>query len=236
MSAMGETIYSVAVGDLVLDDVYQVRTRLDQDAIRRYADAMRAGDEFPAIRVAMVQGVYVVVDGWHRVSAARLIGRLEFPTVLIEHKPHELAWLAVEANRAHGVPLGKGDRRRLLNAYVTANKHLGRGSKVKSSREMSKDLSGWISHTSIIKWMKEDHPSIWRLMSGAEPRAEGGLPDVDPEERRLAAIQEATREITANAPGVIDPVKRGEMLEGLKAMIQRLEHAMPWEPTLQADF
>ncbi|QDI82173.1 ParB/RepB/Spo0J family partition protein [Methylorubrum populi] len=50
------------------------------------------------------RAVAVVIDGWHRVSAAKLIGRPELPAVIADREERELRWLATEANIAHGVP------------------------------------------------------------------------------------------------------------------------------------
>lgn len=238
MSAMAETICSVAVGDLVLDDAYQVRDHLDQSAIRRYADMMRAGADFPAIKVAKVQGAAVVIDGWHRVSAAKLIGRPELPAVIVDREERELAWLATEANIAHGVPLKRAEIRNAFRAYVRAGRHRGANRRVKSSREIAKDLFGLTTHTTVMAWMKSDFHSIWREMSGAsdEPKADGGLPDVDPEERRMEAIRTSVREITAHARGVSDQASRGEILELIQAALMEVREAAPWEPMTPADF
>ena len=59
----------MSVADLILDPEMQCREGVDEATVRRYATAMGNGAEFPAIGVALVDGVPFVVDGWHRVKA-----------------------------------------------------------------------------------------------------------------------------------------------------------------------
>jgi len=228
----------VNVEDLVLDHEYQSRFSLDQGAVKKYAEAMKAGAEFPPITIGKVNGAPVVIDGWHRVTAARKIGRTTLPAILVENPEHELGWLAAEANLKHGVPLKRGELRNVFRAYVRAGQHKTGRRRIKSSREISSDLHGLISHTCVINWMREDFPAIWKQMArrDEEPRAEGGLPQIDPEERRLAAVRQATGEIIANARGITDPLRRGEIVTDLRQALDLIEKAAPWEPIDENEF
>lgn len=136
----------VALDDLILDREYQTRLALDHGAIRRYADAMRTGHKLPPITIARVDGAPVVIDGWHRVHAAKLAGIAALPALLIDPPEAELPWLAAEANLRHGVPLKRSERRNVFRAYVRAGQHLKGRRRIKSSREISSDLHGLISH------------------------------------------------------------------------------------------
>jgi Predicted transcriptional regulators len=222
----------VPVTDLVLNDAYQVRDGLDKSAVRRYADAMKSGQEFPPITVSLVNGVPVVVDGWHRTTAAKQIGRATLPAHLIEADEKELAWLGVEANRAHGVPLKRSEARSIFKAYVRAGRHKKSKNRVKSSREIAEDLHGMKSHATILEWMRQDFPSVYRQMSRGEdePRFEGGLHEVKPEERFYEAAETALATLMANIRGVKDPAKRGQIIADLEKALQEIKQDKPWEP------
>jgi len=227
----------VQVADLVLNDAYQVRNEVDQGAVRRYADAMRTGHEFPPITVAMVNGAPVVVDGWHRTNAARLIGRPTLLANLIEADERELAWIGAEANSSHGVPLKRSEARNVFRAYVRAGRHRNSKGRIKSSREMAQDLRGMKSHATILEWMRQDFPSVYREMrrSEEEPRFEGGLHAVDPEEHFYGATLGALESLAANARGIKDPTRRGQIIATLEATLEAIKQDKPWEPVTVDD-
>lgn len=66
---------TVRLEDIVLDPDLQVRHAMDEPTVRQYADAMRAGEVFPPIKVARPNGACLLVGGWHRVAAAKSLGR-----------------------------------------------------------------------------------------------------------------------------------------------------------------
>jgi len=232
----GTTIVSVNVADLILDATYQARAKLDHGAVRRYADMMRANVKFPPIVIAKLNGAPVVIDGWHRVTAATRTKQATLSAVVIEKGEHELAWLAAEANLKHGVPLKASERRNVFRAFVRAGRHRT-GRKIKASREIAAELYGLISHTSVMNWMREDFPAVWRQMArrDEEPRADGGLPETDPEVRFQEAIRRATSEVVAHSRGVADPAKRGAIIADLRRALEIIERAAPWEPAEPAE-
>jgi hypothetical protein len=232
----GDTIVSVNVADLVLDATFQARAKLDQGAVRRYADMMRANVEFPPIVIAKLNGAPVVIDGWHRVKAATRTKQTTLSAVIIEKGEHELAWLAAEANLKHGVPLKASERRNVFRAFVRAGRHRT-GRRIKASREIAAELYGLISHTSVMNWMREDFPTVWRQMARRDevPRADGGLPETDPEVRFEEAVRRATSEVVANSRGITNPAKRGSIISDLRRALDLIEQAAPWQPVEPVD-
>jgi hypothetical protein len=59
----------------------------DEDRYRRMRDAMDAGTEMPPIEVYKLGFGYYVVDGHHRVAAARRAGQLALDAVVTEYLP-----------------------------------------------------------------------------------------------------------------------------------------------------
>jgi len=206
--------FTALLADLVKDEAYQIRAKLDGGAIIRYAKAMMAGAEFPPILVARLAGAPILLDGWHRVEAARRIGMATFPAILIERSPAELRWAAAEANAKHGVRLKPREVRAAFRAFVKAGQHLKRGSRVKGSREIAKELHGLVSHAGVLAWMRSDFPAVYQRMQGKDD----------------AGHERALEVIRANARGVRDPARRGAIIAGLQAKARELEGAGEWVP------
>ena len=145
--------------------------------------------------------------------------------------------LAAEANLKHGVPLNRGETRKLLSAYVKAGRHRLGKRRVKSSRDIAKDLHGLASHATILKWMKSDFPSVYRQMTDRRPEGtgEGGLPEVDQEEVRHQAALSAIDRLKAESRGIEDQARRGEVIAYLRTALEDIEQALPWEPLAPAE-
>jgi len=234
-------VKSVAIGELVLRPEFQVRRKLDAGTIKRYAAVMQSGQEMPPITVAVVEGVSILVDGWHRVQAMKSLGRDITLAVLVEGCDEaQVRWLAAQANLTHGLPLKSGEVREVFRAYVRAGKCWkgARGrSQSKSYREIAKDLGGLRTYGTIRTWMKKDFPRVFRRMSDSDNLfgMNGGdhpLPPID----YLGPAKEALQEALALARGVTDPRERGELIALAEVTVQALKDAAPWTPEEPADF
>ncbi len=69
-------IRDVPVEDLVLDPNLNLRDRLDEFTVERYADAW---ERMPPITVFEVDGRWLLADGFHRHAAAVKLGRRMIP-------------------------------------------------------------------------------------------------------------------------------------------------------------
>ncbi len=69
-------IRDVPVDDLVLDPNLNLRDRLDDFTVERYADAW---DRLPPVTVFEVDGRWLLADGFHRHAAAVKLGRRTMP-------------------------------------------------------------------------------------------------------------------------------------------------------------
>ncbi len=101
-AAAAAIIRPVALDALVLDPAYQLRERLEQWKVEEYAAAF---DRLPPVLAARIGSDLVLLGGFHRVAAARLLGR-ELIDARIETVDADQAFvLTVRANAAHGLPL-----------------------------------------------------------------------------------------------------------------------------------
>lgn len=100
---------------LTLDPMMQGRVKLDTNQFETYAEAMRDGAQFPPITVVHVTDTdhYYVVDGWHRVAAARDAGLEDIDATVSEGTYQEAFLTALGANATHGLPRTNADKNRI---------------------------------------------------------------------------------------------------------------------------
>lgn len=220
----------VYLSDLIIDPAYQIRSKVDPATVARYVDVKKSGGELPAIRVMVVEGAPTLVDGWHRVEAARKIGEAFVIAEITEGTEADLRWAAAMANLAHGLQYKKAELRNVLRVYVDADRHLARGRKPKSARDIGRDCGG-IPHNTVLRWLKEDFPHVHRAMAIGTVEGKANTGGLQPlQERRQVAALKALSEAAANARGVSDPARRALIIERLRAMADQMEEVMPWVP------
>ncbi|NGM20409.1 ParB N-terminal domain-containing protein [Roseomonas stagni] len=224
------------IADLHRDPRNQIRHGTNRAVVDRYATALRAGVELPPVRVAMIEGVPTLVDGWHRVAAHQAIGATSVPAVIVQATAREARWLAAEANLAHGLPLKPREVRDAFRAFIRARKHRTAASARQPSgrlsyRDIAKALGGLVTHQTVSNWMHKDFPDI-ALEYGGEvgTPAEAPSPD-DPEAAFASAAHDAIRQAVAAARGVHDPDRRGAIIEAAEAALRELHEAAPWRPS-----
>ena len=92
----------------------QPRAQLDGVTVSEYADAMRRGDEFPPAKVMHDGENYWLYDGFHRVQAARQIGREETDVDVEQGTKEDAQWASLAANKRHGLRRSQADKRRAV--------------------------------------------------------------------------------------------------------------------------
>ncbi|WP_027161180.1 hypothetical protein [Mesorhizobium sp. WSM1293] len=218
----------VSLSALIQDEATQIRDGIDWKLVEEYRRHMQAGVIFPAITVAPVddrdlQRGFVLVDGWHRTKAAEAAGNAFIDaTVVTGASPDEYRWIAAQNNMTHGKRLKPSERREVFKAYVKAGKHKKPGKKshavrVKSAREMERELGGIISARTVPVWMRRDFPAVWKLMKEAgdviETGAEFGKPD--PDDHYASNTKQALQQVLANLRAVKGPEVRKELLQAI---------------------
>lgn len=229
---MPETV-TLSIADVVRDRRLQVRTRMNRGKVQEYARAMVAGVEFEPVTVADVKGVLYLTDGWHRVAALEANGEAE-----VTAEVHAMTWAeaqmaAFTANLKHGLPLKASEKREVFRRYMKAGLWRNAKGRPKSSREIAGDLSGIMTHTTVLNRIRADFPRLARHWTGEGPEgaamgglreAEGDTPDA------LEETRGRLREALALSRGVTCPEERGELLDELERLRQEVEAARPWTP------
>ncbi|HWX48158.1 MAG TPA: ParB N-terminal domain-containing protein [Roseomonas sp.] len=219
---------TVALNNLVEDSRFQVRENVDAGTVEKYRLALRNDAVLPPVKVAMVNGALVLVDGWHRVAAHRRLGRDRIEAEVFIATEEEAVWAAAQANLTHGLPLKPKEVRRAFQAFVRARKYrLGR-TRLMPLRDIARHLGG-ISHESIRRWMREDFPNVAARYSQG-----GGDKRADPRPRDPSATfaedtEAALRGAIAASRGVTCPHWRGALVALAEEALKVLREGGPWE-------
>jgi ParB-like chromosome segregation protein Spo0J len=104
---------TVTVHDLIFDRTLNPRLEgVDMEVVEFYASIFREV-VWPPILVD--RATHKLLDGWHRVEAAKRAGVYTLPVQWVDAREEELFALAVKANLGHGVHLTKEERYRAIS-------------------------------------------------------------------------------------------------------------------------
>lgn len=215
-------VRTVPIRGLVRDPRYQVRGRLDDPTVSRYASVLAEGLTMPPIRVAAVNGALVVVDGHHRIAAQERRGMGTIEAEITTATASEAQWMAAQANMAHGLPLRKAEIRTAFHALIRARRHIPGPGKLMSYRELTLMMGGLIRHTTLRNWMVADFPLIARRMSLEDPMIASREAARDDEAGFFNTATAGIDAAAANAPAVRDPGRRGSLIEAAERLLAAL--------------
>jgi hypothetical protein len=97
-----------------LDQSAQPREHLSTERTAEYAEAMKAGDQFPPLVVFFDGGAYWLADGFHRHYAAQQAGRTLIRCQVRQGGLREAILYSVGANAKHGLPRSDNDKERAV--------------------------------------------------------------------------------------------------------------------------
>ncbi len=84
---------------------------VNEETVSRYREGLRNGAKFPPVLVQRLRsGLYLVLDGNHRVAAHHAEGKSIDVYVLSSPRPEILTMIMHEANTRHGLPTSQEDR------------------------------------------------------------------------------------------------------------------------------
>ena len=108
-------VRELPVDDLVLDETLNLRDRLDTETVERYDEAW---DRMPPVTVFEVDGRWLLVDGFHRHASALRRDRRTIPAEIRTGTFADALDYAALANLAHGLPLSRVERRRVVETRL----------------------------------------------------------------------------------------------------------------------
>ena len=108
-------IREIPLDDLVLDPNLNLRDRLDDFTVERYADSW---DRLPPITVYNIDDRLLVADGFHRHAAAVMLGKRTIRAEIIEGTFTDALDFVSSVNLFHGLPLTRAERRRAVEVKL----------------------------------------------------------------------------------------------------------------------
>ncbi len=108
-------IREVPLDDLVLDPNLNLRDRLDDFTVERYADSW---DRLPPITVFEVEDRLLLADGFHRHAAAIMLGKRTISAEVRVGTFTEALDFVASVNLFHGLPLSRTERRRAVEVKL----------------------------------------------------------------------------------------------------------------------
>ncbi len=101
-------IVKLKISDIVIPQglLPRVLTGTVQEVVERYREAMEAGEQFPPIKVWKRENGYWLIDGVHRLTALRELGKEYVEAELVECRSEiEFRIIAITENIRHGLAL-----------------------------------------------------------------------------------------------------------------------------------
>src|SRR5882757_4539692 len=108
-------IRELPMDELVLDPNLNLRDRLDEFTVERYAEAWV---RLPPVTVYEVDGQWLLADGFHRHAAAILLGRRTLRAEIRDGTFNDALDFVASVNLFHGLPLSRSERRRAVDVKL----------------------------------------------------------------------------------------------------------------------
>jgi hypothetical protein len=200
----------VPIDELVIDPKLQCReTMINEDTVEEYLQAMKRGDEFPPLLAVRAGKQLLLVEGRHRLEAARRLGLKKVKVLVISGTREDAIWLAAAANKDHGLRRTNADKERAVKTALAQPRAKGL-----SDREIAKHVS--VSHQMVSDYRKEG-------------RGEQGLSKSDSE-----AARTVNQKSTQPAPGQQRPTESAETAPRTRQS-PAVPHDKAKEPAAAAD-
>ena len=169
-------IRNVPLNDLVLDPNLNLRDRLDDFTVERYADSW---DRLPPITVFEIDGKWLVADGFHRHAAAVMLGKRTMPAEIRVGTFTDALDFVASVNLFHGLPLTRAERRRAVEVKLKLH-HDWSDRRMAEELAVSRELVAKIRRQLIEGNQIPNNPG--RVGSDGKLYTSAGLPK-DPHER-----------------------------------------------------
>ena len=106
------------LGALVLDPKLQSRTEINEQTIEDYSDAIKMGDEFPAVLVYFDGVHYYLTDGYHRYHAHKHAGKAGITCEVVNGTFRDAVLRATSVNSRHGMRRTTADKRKAVMTLI----------------------------------------------------------------------------------------------------------------------
>src|SRR6478609_2075766 len=177
-------IRNVPLNDLVLDPNLNLRDRLDDFTVERYADSW---DRLPPITVYDVDDRLLVADGFHRHAAAVMLGKRTIRAEIVEGTFTDALDFVASVNLFHGLPLTRAERRRAVEVKLKLH-HDWSDRRMAEELAVSRELVAKIRRHLIEGNQIPNNPG--RVGSDGKLYTSAGLPREQPERPREKMVED----------------------------------------------
>jgi len=119
---------------------------MDMGIVDEYAESMRLGDGFPPVSVCFDGTDRWLLDGFHRVYAARKAGLTSIQAKVWKGNRDDALWMSLAANKAHGLRRTNEDKVRAVTVALAAKPQ-------RSDSAIAEHVG--VSHTMVAKYRQE---------------------------------------------------------------------------------
>jgi hypothetical protein len=213
MNGMNKPVrYEVELRHIRSERAMQIRVRDRQERIEQYARAMAQGAAFPPVSLAELNGTLWIVDGYHRIAAARRAGRKTILADVSKVKDEKEVWRRVaKANQQHGIPLTRKEVRFAIQAFIRGDGHIkwDRDGEVAylSTRQIAAELSHAVSHETVRHVIRTEFPEVHAAM--CEARGKKPAQPKDWIEDRDVLILNTEEAVVGEAVDLAEKVREG---------------------------
>lgn len=216
----------IRLDEIELEPRAQPRAKMSTEVVEEYAERMNAGDEFPPLKVAFIPGKetdrLVLIGGWHRYEAMRLIGMVDARCDVEQFDTLEAAIVeACRQNIGHGLRRSVEDKRHVVRTLLEIDPE-------RSDNSIADDAG--VSHTFV--------GILRREMSAASDvrRGKDGVVRVVPvKDAAPAQADEAHDEAEAKPLIIQDTVKRGSIQDKMRSATVEFDRVLDRINDLERD-
>lgn len=227
VGASSVTVDVIPIIALAREQAFQVRKKLDEGTVKRYVGVYRSGKSMPPVKVAKVNGVPVLVDGWHRVAALERMGTAEVEAEVSTMTRQEAEWAAAFANMEHGKPLRASEVKTVYMKYMKTKQYKNSDGSIKSYREIGAVLG--MAHTTIRNWEFKYFPAVAKARGEGMPLRDFSPEQANVEPEELRKAEEALAELARAFSQSSDARVRGDIVEKVERALMALREAGNWE-------
>lgn len=206
---------NIPISSIQRDTSIQTRAEINMETVNSYADKMTDGVVFDPVTLYGTADECWIGDGWHRIMAAEQIGALDIPATLKDGTSEDALWYAMGANKAHGLPMKRGDVKRAVELAVKTWPN-------KSQQEIAEQVG---CSQRFVGMVKEDirstsiiPPTRTDSMGRTRPTSYATRKPTTPEEEEAMYFEKEEKE---GRPADIGsekqkPIKRGRPCNGMQ--------------------
>ena len=206
---------NIALSAIQRDTSIQTRAEINMETVNSYAEAMTEGAKFPPVVLFGTEGKCWIGDGWHRVMAAEQIDAMDIPAELRDGGKDDALWYAMGANKAHGLPMKRGDVKRAVELAVKTWPN-------KSQREIAEQVGCTKQYVGQLKAeiSKQVYlpPTRTDSMGRTRPTSYATRKPATPEEEEAMYFEKEEKERKQADTGTAKqkPIKRGRPCNGMQ--------------------